>query len=135
MAISHKLFNYFVAMIAAGIQNDKNITRTMLEDTSQLLIELSRDKTVHCEDAAWSAPLSDWLMSLLSETECRTLAATLLVNITLHRNSLTDLCHVIKSMESHHSAAWLKFEPNALVRVGSHSSHACQYFSCLICSH
>lgn len=118
MSISHALFSYFVSLT----QNIKeNITQMLIDDTSRLLMEMSRDRMIQHEDAAWSAPLSDWLTSLLNKAEFRRSAATLLVNISLYRNSLTDLCHVIKSVENQQPSSWL-FEPSSLVQINRDSS-------------
>jgi hypothetical protein len=84
-------------------------------------MEMSRDRALQHEDAAWTAPLTDWLLSLVTRTEFRKSAVTMLLNIALFRNSLTDLCHVIKSVENHQSSSWLTFEPKSLLQIGDSS--------------
>jgi hypothetical protein len=127
VSISHALFSYFVSLTAPSIQIKENITQKMMEDTSKLLIEMSRDRARQPEDAAWTAPLTDWLLSLVTRTEFRKSAVTMLLNIALFRNSLTDLCHVIKSVENHQSSSWLTFEPKSLLQIGDSSPVSRQY--------
>lgn len=116
MSISHKLFNFFVSLSATEAVVKEQLTQKMIDASTRLLIEMSRDKILQHENDAWSAPLYDWLLSLLT-TEHRKKAATLLVNIALFRNSLTDLCHVIKCFENQQSASWLTFEPSSLLQI------------------
>lgn len=129
VSISHALFSYFVSLTTQHSQIKEDITQKMINDTSRLLMEISHDKTLQHEDAAWTAPLTDWLLSLVPKTELRKSAVTMLVNIALFRNSLTDLCHVIKSVENHQSSSWLVFEPKSLLQIGDccNSPASCQY--------